>query len=95
MSVGATNVSSVRFDLKDRDTAEREALRLAVADARARADAVAAGAGQKVDHVLRIEEQRDSVLPRQPVPMYAARSEAVKWRCRSRRARSRSARTSR
>jgi uncharacterized protein YggE len=78
VSVGATNVSSIRFDLQDRDTAEREALRQAVTDARARADAVAAGAGQKVDHVLRIEEQRDSAMPpRQPVPMYAARSEAV------------------
>jgi hypothetical protein len=78
VSVGATNVNSIRFDLQDRDTVEREALKQAVADARARADAVAAGAGQKVDHVLRIEEQRDSAMPsRQPVPMYAARSEAV------------------
>ena len=31
---GATTVGGVRFDLKDRDGAEREALRLAVADAR-------------------------------------------------------------
>jgi uncharacterized protein YggE len=76
VSVGATNISGVRFDLQDRDTAEREALKLAVADARARADAIAAGAGQKVDHVVRIEEQRE-VMPRLPMPMYAARSEAV------------------
>ena len=35
VSSGATSVSGVRFDLKDRAAAEREALRLAVADARA------------------------------------------------------------
>ncbi|MGH8638412.1 MAG: SIMPL domain-containing protein, partial [Burkholderiales bacterium] len=33
---GATSVGGVRFDLKDRDGAEREALRLAVDDARKR-----------------------------------------------------------
>ena len=55
---GATNVSGVRFDLKDRTAAEREALRDAVADARRRADSAAAGAGMKVDRVLRIEEHR-------------------------------------
>ena len=42
---GATSVSGIRFDLKDRDSAEREALRLAVEDARARANAAASGAG--------------------------------------------------
>lgn len=55
---GATSVGGVRFDLKDRSAAEREALRLAVADARARADAAASGAGARVDMVVRIEEQR-------------------------------------
>lgn len=66
---GATSVSGVRFDLKDRTTAERSALRQAVADARGRADAAAAGAGLKVDHVVRIEEQR--VIVPEPRPMYA------------------------
>src|SRR4051812_6328139 len=56
---GATNVSSVRFDLKDRDAVEREALRLAVRDARQRADAAASGAGVSIDRVVRIEEQRE------------------------------------
>ena len=41
VSSGATSVSGVRFDLKDRASAEREALRLAVEDARRRADAAA------------------------------------------------------
>jgi uncharacterized protein YggE len=65
---GATSVSGIRFDLQDRDTAEREALRLAVADARARADAAATGAGRTVDRVLRIEDSRDmSIAPPRPM----------------------------
>ena len=62
---GATSVGGLRFDLKDREGAEREALRLAVRDARARADAAAAGAGMKVERVVKIEEVRQPiVLPR-------------------------------
>ena len=68
---GATSVSGVRFDLKDRSVVERDALRKAVADARARADAAASGAGMKVDRVVRIEEQRVA-LP-EPRPMMMAR----------------------
>jgi uncharacterized protein YggE len=60
---GATSVSGVRFDLKNRDAVEREALRMAVADARARADAAAAGAGVSIERVIRIEEQRDVIYP--------------------------------
>jgi uncharacterized protein YggE len=63
VAAGATNVSGVRFDLKDRSAAEREALSLAVSDARARAEAAAAGAGVKVERVLRIEEQRVAEVP--------------------------------
>jgi len=66
---GATSVSGVRFDLKDRSAAEREALKKAVTDARARADAAAAGAAMKVDRVVKIEEQR--VIGPEPRPMYA------------------------
>jgi len=55
---GATNVDGLRFDVADHDAMEREALRLAVADARARADAAAAGANRMVDKILRIEESR-------------------------------------
>lgn len=67
VSAGATNVGGVRFDLKERDALEREALRLAVDDARARAEAAATGAGVRVGPVLRIEEQR--IFPPRPVPM--------------------------
>lgn len=65
---GATRIGGVRFDLKDRDAAEREALKLAVADARQRADAAAAGAGMQVARVVRIEEHRQSPMP-PPRPM--------------------------
>jgi uncharacterized protein len=68
VTAGATNVSSIRFDLKDRSAAEREAVRLAVADARARADAAAEGAGTKVTNVVRIEETSDRNMP-PPMPM--------------------------
>jgi hypothetical protein len=67
VAAGATTIGGVRFDLKEREALEREALRRAVADARARADAAAAGAGVSVASVLRIEEQRVFTPP--PVPM--------------------------
>lgn len=71
IQAGATSVASVRFDLKDRAAAEREALRLAVVDARARADAAAAGAGRAVDRVLRIDDT-PQVRVAPPRPMMAA-----------------------
>jgi uncharacterized protein len=74
---GATSVGGLRFGLKDRDAAEREALRLAVADARARADAAASGAGVQIARIQRIEEQRTSG-PEPPRPMMRmAANEAV------------------
>lgn len=69
VSSGATSVSGIRFDLKKRGDAEREALRLAVADARARADSAASGAGLHVERVIRIEEQRAIVPEPRPLPM--------------------------
>ena len=74
VSSGATSVGGVRFDLKDRASAEREALRNAVEDARRRADAVAAGAGMKIEKIVRIEEHRVSISP-PPRPMMAMRAE--------------------
>ena len=65
---GATSVSGIRFDLKDQGKLEREALRLAVADARTKADAAASGVGRTVDRILRIEEQ-GVVVPPMPVRM--------------------------
>jgi uncharacterized protein YggE len=63
VTAGATSVENIRFDLKDRERVEREALRLAVADARARATAAASGAGMSVDRIIRIDEQGVSSPP--------------------------------
>jgi uncharacterized protein YggE len=78
VATGATTVNGVRFDLKDRDTVERDALRMAVRDARRRADAAATGAGAEIDRVIRIEEQRDmgDIGRPMPMPMAMARAEA-------------------
>jgi uncharacterized protein len=56
-SGNAASISGLRFDLKDRSTVEREALRLAVRDAMTRAEAMAAGAGRSLGQIIRIEEQ--------------------------------------
>ena len=71
VQAGATSIEGIRFELKDRTAAEREALRLAVADARARADAMASGAGRSVDRIVKIEESR--MAGYEPRPMMAAR----------------------
>ena len=76
VATGATNVSGVRFDLKDRDSVEREALRLAVRDARGRATAAASGAGVEIDRILRVEEQRDMADMPRPMPMNMAMMES-------------------
>ena len=72
VGTGATSMSGVRFDLKDREAAETEALRLAVRDARRRADAAASGAGVKIVQVWRIDEQREIDVVR-PMVMPMAR----------------------
>jgi uncharacterized protein len=74
VTAGATSVSNVRFDLKDRASAEQTALQRAVADARAQADTAAQAAGLKVDRVVRIEVGRDASMP-PPRPMMAMRAE--------------------
>jgi uncharacterized protein YggE len=68
---GATTVSGLRFDLKDRAKLEREALQGAVADGRAKAEAAAAGAGRSVERIVRIEEHGTVSPP--PMPMVMAR----------------------
>lgn len=72
VQAGASRVSGVRFDLKDRSGVEREALRLAVVDARARAEAAAAGAGAKIVRVQSIEEQGAVDVPRPMMRMEMA-----------------------
>ena len=60
---GATSVSGLRFDVKDRSRLEREALRQAVQDATERAQAMAAGAGRTLGAIVQIQEQRTSGMP--------------------------------
>lgn len=75
---GATTVGGLRFDLKDRAAAEREALQQAVQSARARAEAVAAGADVKIDRIIRIEDHRaDLPEPPRPVMMRMGAQEAM------------------
>jgi len=74
---GATSVEGVRFDLKDRNGAEREALRLAVIDARARAEAVAAGASHSVDRIIKIEESRAAAYEPRPMTMAVRGADAA------------------
>jgi uncharacterized protein YggE len=74
VGTGATSVSGLRFDVRDRGKLEREALRMAVSDARQKAEAAAAGAGRAIDRILRVEEQ-GAAAP--PTPMFMARQVAV------------------
>ncbi len=68
-SGGATTITGIRFDLRDRAAVERDALRQAVADARGRAEAVAAGAGTTIDRVIRVEEEGAPFEPPRPMMM--------------------------
>jgi uncharacterized protein YggE len=70
---GATTISGIRFDVRNRAALEREALRQAVADARGRAEAAAAGAGATIDRIVRIEENGLPDFPR-PLMRMAAQS---------------------
>jgi uncharacterized protein len=64
VSSGATNVHDLRFDLKNRDAVEQQALQRAVEDGLAKANSVATAAKRGVDRILRIEE---NFLGPQPV----------------------------
>ena len=68
---GATTISGIRFDVRNRAALERDALRQAVADARARAEAAAAGAGATLDRIVRIEEGGAPEYPRPMMRMAA------------------------
>ncbi|MGH9160843.1 MAG: SIMPL domain-containing protein [Vicinamibacteraceae bacterium] len=77
VTAGATEVSSIQFELKQREALERDALKQAVADARARAEAMAAAAGRALDRIVRLDDQIRPSLP-PPMPFAArAREDAV------------------
>jgi uncharacterized protein YggE len=65
---GATSVSDIRYDVKDRTGIEVKLLAEAVRDAMERVKAMAAGAGKEVLTIWRVDEQRfANEVPR---PMY-------------------------
>jgi uncharacterized protein len=68
VSAGATSVGGVRFEIKDRASAEQQAIQRAVADAREQAATAAQAAGMKVERVIRIEVNREGSMP-PPRPM--------------------------
>ena len=72
---GATNLHGLRFDVKDREKQEQQALQLAVVNAMEKAQAVAAGAKRGIDRILRIEE---SFVGREPQPMMMERAAAAR-----------------
>ena len=74
---GATTLGGIRFDLKDKAKLEREALRLAVADARSKAESAAAGAGRSIDRIVRVEERGVANGPPVPMPMFRAAEAAT------------------
>jgi uncharacterized protein YggE len=76
-TAGATSIGAIRFDVRNREALERDALRQAVANARARADAAAAGAGRAIDRVVRIEEGGSPEIPRPMMRIAAAEAAAT------------------
>src|SRR5688572_20860715 len=54
---GATNVHGLRFDVKNRDNVEDQALARAVASGLVKAQTIAGAAKRSIDRVIRIEEQ--------------------------------------
>src|SRR5262245_9218186 len=65
----ALSVVGPRFDLKDQQAAENEALRLAVEAAMSRAQAIAAGAKRSVGQIVRIEEHNVGQIVPRPTPV--------------------------
>ena len=72
---GATNLHGLRFDVKDREKQEQQALQLAVVNAMEKAQALAAGAKRGIDRILRIEE---SFVGRDPQPVMMERMAAAR-----------------
>jgi uncharacterized protein YggE len=57
VSSGANTVHGLRFDVKNRDAVEKQALQRAVADGMTKAQTIAGAANRAVDRLIRIEEQ--------------------------------------
>jgi uncharacterized protein YggE len=57
VSSGATNIHGLRFDVKNRDAVEEQALQRAVTSGMAKAQTIAGAAKRTIDRIIRIEEQ--------------------------------------
>lgn len=77
IAAGGNTIHGVRWDIKDRDAAEREGLRQAIADAKARAEVAVTAAGGRLGRVARIDEQRQDMPRPMPMMRVAAMQEAV------------------
>lgn len=75
IQAGANRVAALNFELKDPESARREALRLAVARARADAAAIAEAAGQGLGPPLTINTSEWQPMPKYGRVMDMARSE--------------------
>jgi uncharacterized protein YggE len=76
VGAGATTISGIRFEVKDRKVVENKALQEAVTQARGRADAMAQASNRAIDRIIRIEDQPQEVQPPRPM-MAMARAEAA------------------
>lgn len=70
-STGATSVSDIRYDTKQRAEVEAQALSLAVREGLRRADTMAKAAGRAVVGLWKIDDQRMGTPPR-PMPLVMA-----------------------
>ena len=75
---GAASVSGMRFDVKNRDAVEKQALAAAAKDALSRARSIADGLGQQLGGVLLVQDQRlYSAQPQMAMREAAGRGGAV------------------
>ena len=77
VQAGASSLKGVRFDLKDRATVEREAIRLSVEDAYGRAAAAAAGANKTIEKIVRIEESPSEAVIARPTVLVRVEGASV------------------
>jgi len=71
---GATSISDIRYDVKDRSGIETRLLADAVRDGMKRATAMASGAGREVNMIWRIDEQRFSNNPPRQIDFMSSRN---------------------
>ncbi len=70
IAAGANRAQGISFQLRDPESARRDALRLAVANARRDAEALAEASGQQLGALLHLSSGVQATVP--PVPMMAA-----------------------